>query len=218
MNFTKSILPLVGAFAFAACGQQANGQSSDATAADTVVEKDFGAKSDTYLSEERHRYITFSYSHFGYSRPSVRWRDWEAVLNWNAEDPEASSITVAIDAASVDSGVDVFDGHLKGEDFFDVANYPDIVFISTKIERTGDDTGVMTGELTIKGITKSIMLDVKFNNGAFDERNNRYKIGFSAKTAVNRSDFDLDTYVPAVSDQVDVMIEAEFISPEQFAQ
>ena len=217
MYFKKLILPVGAAFILAACGQQANGQS-DTAVADAAAEKDFGAISGAYKSEEMHRYITFSYSHFGYSTPQIRWREWNATLQWNAEDPAASSVSVTIDATSADSGVDVFDGHLTGENFFDTENYDEITFISTEIERTGADTGLITGDLTIKGVTKSVTLDAKFNNGAFEERNNRYKIGFSASTSVSRSDFGLDAYVPAVSDQVDIAISAEFIMPVDAAE
>lgn len=205
-------MPLSAVLALAACGQPANGQSEDASAT-AESEQDFGAISGTYTSEERHRYITFSYDHFGYSRPQIRWREWEATLEWNAEDPEASSVRVTIDADSADSGVDVFDGHLTGERFFDTENFEEITFVSTEIKRTDENTGQITGDLTIKDTTKSVTLEATFNNGAFDERNNKYKIGFSATTSVNRSDFGVDYLAPAVSDQVDIAISAEFIMP-----
>ena len=212
MNFRQIILPLSGVAALSACSQPANGQGSEASA-ETAAVQDFGAISGTYQSEERHRYITFSYSHFGYSRPHVRWRDWDATLEWNAEDPAASSVSVTIDVHSADSGVDVFDGHLTGDSFFDAENFGEITFVSTAIERTGDTTGLITGDLTIKDVTKAVTLDAKFNNGAFEERNSRYKIGFSATAQVNRSDFGLGAYAPGVSEEVDIVIEAEFIMP-----
>lgn len=217
MNFRKALLPLSAAFALAACGQPANGQSSD-PAPDAAAAQEFGAISGNYQSEEKHRYITFSYDHFGYSQPQIRWRDWDATLQWNAEDPAGSSISVTIDADSVDSGVDVFDGHLTGDKFFDTENYGEITFVSTEISRTGDNNGLITGNLTIKGVTKPVTLEAKFNNGAFDERGNKYKIGFSATASVSRSDFGLDYLVPAVSDQVDIAISAEFIMPVGVAE
>ena len=214
MNLRQTILPLSGVLALVACGQPANGQATDASV-ETAAAQDFGAVSGTYQSEERHRYITFSYSHFGYSRPHVRWRDWDATLEWNAEDPAASTVSVVIDANSADSGVDVFDGHLTGENFFDTDNFGEITFVSTGIERTGDNTGLITGDLTIKDVTKAVTLDAKFNHGAFEERNSRYKIGFSATAQVKRSDFGLGAYAPGVSDEVDIVIEAEFIMPTE---
>jgi polyisoprenoid-binding protein YceI len=168
------------------------------------------AVSGEYTPEKNHRYLNVTYSHFGYSNPTVRWRDWTGTLNWNAENPSDSSVTVTIDAESVDSGVDVFDGHLNGDRFFDTANYPEITFVSTNIAVTGADTGKITGDLTIKDVTKPVTLDVKFNKGAFEERSNLYKLGFSGKTTVKRTDFGMDYLAPAVSDEVDILIETEW--------
>jgi len=215
MSFKKFAAPAIIAVVIAGCGQAANSQSSSTGEAgvETAPPMAFEAVSGEYKPDERHRYITFSYLHQGYSRPWVRWRSWDAVLDWDAENPEASSVSVTIDATSVDSGVDVFDGHLQGENFFDTANHPEITFESTSLSRSGGVTGTMTGDLTIKGITKPVTLDVTFNKGAFEERSNIYKLGFSAKTSVNRSDFDMTYLVPAISDQVDIVIEAEFVMP-----
>ncbi len=201
MIFQKFALPFVIAFSVVAFGQSAIAQSD--------------AISGTYKVEATHRYITFSYSHMGYSNPWLRWRDWDATLEWNAENPGDSSISVVIDAASADSGVDEFDGHLKSDRFFDTESHPEITFVSTELTVTGDKAGTMTGDLTIMDVTKPVTLDVVFNNAGFSERDGIYKLGFSAKTSVNRSDFGLDYAVPYVSDKVDITIEAEFIMPAQ---
>ena len=162
------------------------------------------------MTDAGHRYITFTYDHQGYSSPYVRWRDWEGELNWNAENPEQSSISVTIDAASVDSGVDAFDDHLKSADFFEVETHPSITFVSTSVEKTGAGTGKITGDLTIKNITKPVVIDTKFNKAAFNERGQVHKIGFSGKAKVLRSDFDVDLAVPFVGDEVTIIIETEF--------
>ncbi|MEO1240785.1 MAG: YceI family protein [Pseudomonadota bacterium] len=197
MNFVKYAAPLAVAVAMAI--QPASAQTD--------------AKSGTYTTDDGHRYITFSYSHAGFSNPWLRWRDWTGTLNWNAEDPAASSVNVTINAESIDTGVDVFDGHLKDDRFFDVANHPEITFVSTSVEKTGDNTGEITGDLTIKGTTKPVTLDVVFNKGEYDQRNSRYKLGFSGKTTVKRSDYGVDLFAPVVSDEVDIIIETEFLMP-----
>ncbi|MEM9616483.1 MAG: YceI family protein [Pseudomonadota bacterium] len=197
MNFLKYAAPLAVAVAMAI--QPASAQTD--------------AKSGTYMTDDGHRYITFSYSHAGFSNPWLRWRDWTGTLDWNAEDPAASSVNVVINAESIDTGVDVFDGHLKDDRFFDVANHPEITFVSTSVEKTGDNTGEITGDLTIKGTTKPVTLDVVFNKGEYDQRNNRYKLGFSGKTTVKRSDYGVDLFAPVVSDEVDIIIETEFLMP-----
>jgi polyisoprenoid-binding protein YceI len=104
------------------------------------------------------------------------------------------------------------DEHLRSEDFFDVAAFPQITFESTAVERTGPGMGKITGDLTIKGRTHPVTLDAKLNRAAYDERGGVHKIGFSATTRLKRADFDVDLYAPFVSDEVDVIIEAEFVS------
>lgn len=196
-NFAR---PLMGALALAAFAAPSLAAPAD-------------APSGQYETDPQHRYITFNYVHLGYSNPFLRWKDWDATLDWNADDPTKSKVSATIDAASIDSGVEEFDGHLKGENFFNVAEHPEITFVSTGLEKTGETTGVMTGDLTIKGNTKPVTLDVTFNKAAKDDRANAYKIGFSARGTVKRSDFGVGAYAPAVSDDVNLIIEAEFQKP-----
>ncbi len=187
------------ALSVAACGQASNADNANsvsaapeaASAQQDMQEIESTAASGAYTPDEKHRYITFSYFHQGYSRPWVRWREWTGTLNWDAEAPENSSVNIIIDATSVDSGVDVFDGHLNGDKFFDTANNKEITFVSTGVTKTGANTGKITGDLTIKGITKPVTLDAVFNKGAYEERGNQYKLGFSGKASVKRTDFGL---------------------------
>jgi polyisoprenoid-binding protein YceI len=172
-----------------------------------------GAVTGVYKSDPRHAYVTFSYDHQGYSRPWLRWRSWTADLNWNPSAPEQSSITATIDATSADSGVDEFDDHLKSADFFDAANHPQIIFASTSVSLADGAAGTIVGDLTIKGVTKPVTLDVSINKAANDDFAKAYKLGFSAKGVVKRSDFGVDKYVPFVGDDVTVVIEAEFVMP-----
>ncbi len=204
-------------FALAACGQSAETNAAGQPAANETASAqqdaeaaDFEAVSGEYTPDPKHRYITFSYFHQGYSHPWVRWRDWTGTLNWDADAPENSSVSVTIDVASVDSGVDEFDGHLVSENWFNAAAHPEITFVSTDVEKTGANTGKITGDLTIKGITKPVTLDVVFHKGAYEQRGNYYKLGFSGETTLKRSDFDLGAFVPVVSDEVDVVIETEW--------
>jgi polyisoprenoid-binding protein YceI len=171
------------------------------------------APAGVYKTDPRHAYITFSYDHQGYSRPWVRWRAWTGELNWNPSAPEQSTITATIDASSADSGVDAFDEHLESADFFDAANHPEISFKSTSISLAGGAKGTMAGDLTIKGVTKPVTLDVTINKAANDDFAKAYKLGFSAKGLVKRSDFGVDKYVPFVGDEVTVVIETEWTMP-----
>jgi polyisoprenoid-binding protein YceI len=168
------------------------------------------APSGKYTTDPGHRYITFSYLHGGLSHPQIRWNNWEATLDWDSENPESSSVSVVIDATSIDTGVANFDGHMKGARFFDVANHPQITFVSTGAQRAGEDKGEITGDLAIKGVTKPVTLDVTYNSAALDQRSGRYKIGFSAVVTVKRSEFGMDFGTPYVGDDVVVTISAEF--------
>lgn len=171
-----------------------------------------GISTGVYNVDPTHGYITFSYDHQGYSRPYLRFRKFSATLNLNAENPANSSVSVVIDAKSIDSGVDVFDGHLNSPDFFDTETFPQITFVSTGLEITGKSSGKMTGNLTAKGITKPLTLDVTFNKADFSARDKKYKIGFSAQGKILRSDWDLGRYVPYVGDEIELIIETEFLS------
>lgn len=199
----------------AACGQNATADAAtQSEAKQEAAEVDgaaaVNAPSGAYKADQGHRYITFTYSHQGYSTPYIRWRDWDADLNWNAEEPEKSSISVTIKAASVDTGVDKFDDHMKSADIFDIENHPEITFVSTAIEKTGSNTGTITGDLTIKGVTKPVTVAAVFNKGAFDQRGQHHKLGFSGEATVLRSDFGVDLAVPFVGDEVKIIIETEF--------
>jgi len=168
------------------------------------------AISGTYSNDTGHSYISFSYLHQGYSRPILRWRAWTSELDWDAENPAASSVSVTIDATSIDTGVDKFDDHLRSDDFFAVDEFSEITFVSTSLEQTGPNTGTLIGNLTVKDITKPVTLYVVFNKAAADNSGKGYKLGFSAKAQVKRSDFGVGAYVPFVGDEVDLVIETEY--------
>lgn len=182
-----------------------------AKAVAAAVDADYKeAPSGDYLIDKGHAYIVFTYSHHGYSKPLLRWRDWDSTLTWDNEAPENSSVTVDIKTAKVDTGVDVFDEHLQADRWFDAATYPDISFKSTSLTKLSGTKGTMVGDLTLKGITKPVTLDVTFNKAGFNGRSNSHKLGFSATGALNRSDWNLGGGVPAISDNVDLTIEVEY--------
>lgn len=166
--------------------------------------------SGEYELDENHAYIEFSYSHLGLSNPKLRFNEFDAVLNLNGEDMTISSVSINIDAASIDSAIAQFNDELKGEDFFDVANHPTITFASTSYEETSPATGTLSGELTIKGITRPVTLDVRINAANENVMSRKHMIGFSAAGVLNRSDFGLDAGLPMVGDEVSLRIQTEF--------
>jgi len=165
--------------------------------------------SGTYQEDDQHAYVIFSYTHLGFSNPKVRFDDFEVTLQLDSEDPEASEIDVGIDVSSVDSGVEVFDGHLMGADYFDLANHPRITFESQEVKKTGESTYDIAGELTIKGKTAPVTLAATINGAGEHPLKKVPAVGVSATGTLMRSDWGLDAYVPAVSDEVTLTIEVE---------
>ncbi|PHS41966.1 MAG: polyisoprenoid-binding protein [Robiginitomaculum sp.] len=172
--------------------------------------ENIGVPSGAYTMDKTHGYVTFSYSHFDLSNPQLRFRDIDAVLVLDADMPENSVLSVEIDAASIDSGVDIFDEHLNSPDWFDTAKHGEISFKSTGFTRTGTKAGTMSGDLTIMGITKPLTLDVTLLAAKPHPFKKVPAIGIEARGTLLRSDFGLGKYAPGVTDKVDLLISAEF--------
>ena len=171
------------------------------------------APSGTYLSEAGHAYIAFSYDHQGYSKPILRWGEFEARVELDSETPENSTLSVTIPVSSIDSGVEVFDGHLVSADFFDAENHPNITFTSTGINQTVTGSGTLTGDLTIKGITHPVTLVAKLNKVGNNFRSGKDMFGISARGLVTRADFGLDKYPPVARD-IFINVEVEFVKAD----
>ena len=169
------------------------------------------AAADTYKLEPTHSSVTFQYTHFGFSHPTGKFMNAVGSVNLDKADPSKSSVEVSFDIAGVNTGVPALDNHLKSPDFFDAAKFPTATFKSTKVEVTGKDTAKVTGDLTIHGVTKPVTLNVKLNKLDVHPMMKKEDAGFTATATIKRSDFGVGNYVPAVSDQLDLYIEAETI-------
>ena len=172
-----------------------------------IVDKKLGIPSGNYVMDKTHGYVTFSYLHKGLSNPILRFNDVDASLVFDADKPENSSIDVTIMAANIDSGVAKFDDHLNSADFFNTAVNPTITFKSTSFTRDSATSGMMVGDLTMMGVTKSISFDVNLIGVADGDKPT---IGVEGKTELLRSDYKLGKFVPYVGDKVSVSISAEF--------
>jgi polyisoprenoid-binding protein YceI len=168
--------------------------------------------SGKYTLDSSHGYITFTYSHLGFSNPRVGFNSFDTVLDLDSRNPANSTVEVTIDASSIDSRVAEFNEHLNGSDFFNTAEYPTITFRSTKVEATGENTFDVTGDLTILGTTKPVTLATTINKAANHPLRNVPTVGVSASTKLMRSEWGLGAYVPAVSDEVELSIEVELLS------
>lgn len=164
----------------------------------------------SYELDDTHAYLSFSYSHLGLSNPQIHFADFVANLELSGNDMRQSQVSITIDAASLDSAIPELDDDLKGADFFDVANYPEITFQSTAYEETSDSSGRLTGDLSVRGVTKPVTLDVTINSAAMNPLNRREMIGFSATGILNRSDYGLTAYAPLVGDELSLTVQVEF--------
>jgi polyisoprenoid-binding protein YceI len=177
----------------------------------TVSQSETRVPPGQYELDPHHWSITFDVDHFRYSRFTMRFDRATAKLDWEEGGLDRSSVAATIDAASADTNVPLLDKLVKGADMFDVARYPQIRFVSTRFERTGDARGTLTGDLTIRGTTQPVTLDVTFNGFAPDPLTKKDTLGFSAEGHFSRARFGLSTWFPAVGDDVNVRIQAEFI-------
>ncbi len=165
---------------------------------------------DSYQFDPMHTNIVWHASHFGFSSPSGHFGIKEGKLVLDEKSPDKSEVNVTIDASSLVTGFDKFDDHLKGEDFLDTAKFPEAVFKSTKVELSGDSkTAKVSGDFTLHGVTKPVVLDVTLNKMGEHPMNQKKTVGFSATTTIKRSEFGIEKYTPGVSDDVTISIEAE---------
>ena len=165
--------------------------------------------SGEYGLDKSHGYITFTYSHMGYSTPHVGFNSFDVDLSLDNEDVANSTVNVTIDATSINSRVEKFNGHLNGANFFDTANHPTITFVSTSVEAQGDDKYAVTGDLTIKGVTKPVTLDTTILKAADHPMRKTPTIGLTAEAKVSRSEWGLTRAVPNVGDEVSIFISVE---------
>jgi polyisoprenoid-binding protein YceI len=165
--------------------------------------------SGAYALDKNHGYITFSYSHLGFSTPQVGFRSFDVALDLDSENIENSEVSVTIDATSLDSRVEEFNGHLNGENFFDTENFPEIRFVSTAIEPTGGNTFDMTGDLTLKGTTLPVTLHATLRKADYHPMRKVPTIGVTGQTTVSRTAFGMARGVPAISDEVQIFISVE---------
>lgn len=166
--------------------------------------------SGTYKMDKNHAYLVFSYTHLGFSHPMLRFTDFDSQIQYDSGNIEKSRASVSINVNSIDAGVPDFNKELAGDKFLNAAQYPEIIFETTDYQAISKDAGVMTGNLTIKDITKPVTLNVKLNQAAEHPMSKKPMLGFSATGTFNRSDFDMGMYTPMVSDELSVQFEGEF--------
>lgn len=163
-----------------------------------------------------HSAIHFSARHMMISTVRGEFQTFRGTVNFNEENPTLSTVDVEIEPASLETRDAQRNGHLKSADFFDVENHPIATFKSTSVEQTGADTGKLHGDLTIKGVTHPIALDVEYN-GQSQSPWGTTSAGFTATTKLNRKDWGLNWNVALetggvlVGEEIKLTIEVEIV-------
>ena len=168
---------------------------------------------DKYEFDKTHTHILFFISHLGFSNTVGRIKDYDGYFTFDEKEPEKSIVDVTLKPASVDTSVAKLDEELQGEKFFNIAKFPEMKFKSTSVKVTGKNTGDVIGDMTILGVTKPVTLHVTYNKSGIHPFTNEYVSGFTADAMLKRSDFGMDSFIPAVGDEVRIHLEVEAINP-----
>lgn len=166
-----------------------------------------------FALDPSHTQVRVTWNHAGFSNPGASFDVSDGLLAWDAVDPRKSSVTVSIPAASASTQVPALDETFRTE-YFAAAKYPTITFASTAVEPMGTDRYRISGNLTIRGITKPVTLEAVLNKVGEHPMFHAPAIGFDAVGTVKRSEFGMGAYVPMVSDDVQIRITAEAVDPD----
>lgn len=170
----------------------------------------------TYQVDAAHSEVAFTVRHMMFAKVRGQFKKWTAELDYNAQDPKASSVRAEVDTASIDTGEAQRDNHLRSGDFFDAEQHPKMVFESKRVEAAGQGRYKVVGDLTIRDQTHEVTLDVEETGRGKDPWGNE-RIGFSAKGSLSREKWGLrwnqalEAGGVLVSDKVDIEVEAQVI-------
>ena len=165
---------------------------------------------DRYALDPMHTFVVFKITDVGYAHVVGWFTAVAGQLTFDPADVTKSTLKVTIKTASIDTHFAQRNKDLMSPDFLNVAEFPEMTFKSTSVERTGDKKGKVTGELTLLGVTKPVTMDVTFNKIAPNPFNkNTPTAGFEAHTAIKRSDFGMKAEIPNIGDEIDISIDAQ---------
>ncbi|SDD29608.1 Polyisoprenoid-binding protein YceI [Paracoccus isoporae] len=204
----------------AAEGEQTGGDSPAATGSEPqagapVMSKpgddDTMPDAGSYSFDPAHSQIMFSYDHMGFSTSRGFVNGLEGTITLDPADLGAATVEASFPLDALRTVSPELDTHLMGPDFFDVSgDTPIVTFVSTGVEVEDDDEEArVTGDLTLNGVTRQVTLDVEFNGAGLDPITQQPTIGFSAEGEIDRSDYGLSAFVPAVDDEIELEISVE---------
>jgi len=167
------------------------------------------AAPEKYLLDAPHSQIVFSYDHLGFSTTRGMFSGFEGIVMFDQENPAASSVSVSMPAQSMITGWSERFDHFMSKDFFGADADELISFKSTAIEVTGDNTALITGDLTLNGVTRPVVLDAVLNQIGDHPMAGKPWAGFNASASILRSQFELGKFAPFVGDEVTILISIE---------
>jgi len=221
LHAAAALLILAGCAPKTADKPAATNTTAPATAGEPVVPGQPGttqAPAGTYALDPHHSTVVFRLSHLGFSHFTGQFGTLDGQLKFDPAHPEAISVTATIDPASLEIPTPPagFKETLLGKEWLDAKQYPQISFRSTKVEATGPNTAKVTGDFTLHGVTRPVVLNATFNGGYAPNMFDGARVGFSATGSLKRSDFGIASGIPApgtnmgVGDRIDVTIETEW--------
>lgn len=164
----------------------------------------------TYRLDPAHSKITWSVSHFGFSTYVGQFAGATGGLTIDPKTPQTAKLDVTVNTAEVGTLNQRLDDHLKSADFLDVANHPTASFRASSVKLTGPRTADIAGDLTLRGVTRPITIKAQFNQSGVNPVDKTYSLGFDGEAKIRRSEFGVSYAVPAIGDEVNLRIEAEF--------
>lgn len=166
-----------------------------------------------YVLDPNHATLIWKLNHLGFSTFLGSFNEFEASLDFDPENIENASLEVVIDTASLDVDLPEFEEELRGDNWFDVAAFPQAIFRTTRyLEAIDDDSFIFEGDLTLLGTTAPVSLEVNFHGGGRNFLTRSYTVGFSGSAIFNRSDFGLDRFTSfGVGDEIELEIHVEFM-------
>jgi len=166
-------------------------------------------KAATYDIDIVHSHVAFFIDHLGFSKVIGTVNDFSGTFDFDAAEPEASSLNVALKVSSISTNNTQRDSDIQGADWFNATEFPEITFVGKEFKKTGDKTGTILGDLIIAGVTQPVTLDVVFNQEGQNPWDKSHVVGFSGRTSIKRSDFGMKTALGMIGDQVDLFLEVE---------
>lgn len=183
---------------------------AEAQAQPTPEEAAAAEASGTYRFDPKHAQALFSWQHMGFSTSFGTVNGIEGQVTLDPEDPAQSSVSARFPVSAIRTVASELDSHLIGGDFFDPAE-DTVTFKSTTVETTGDNSAKVTGDLTLNGQSRPVVLDVVLNQAGMNPVEQIPAVGFTAKTTILRSEFGLGAFAPAVSDEVQIELNIEAV-------